>query len=31
MKNIIKLIVGESEKEIRIDLFLTNKKKELKL
>ena len=29
MKNIIKLIVGESEKEIRIDLFLTNKKKEL--
>ena len=29
MKNIIKLIVGESEKEIRIDLFLSNKKKEL--
>jgi 23S rRNA pseudouridine1911/1915/1917 synthase len=29
MKNTIKLIVGESEKEIRIDLFLTNKKKEL--
>ena len=29
MKNIIKLIVGDSEKEIRIDLFLTNKKKEL--
>ena len=29
MKNIIKLIVGNSEKEIRIDLFLTNKKKEL--
>ena len=29
MKNIIKLIVDDSEKEIRIDLFLTNKKKEL--
>ena len=29
MKNIIKLIVNESDKEIRIDLFLTNKKKEL--
>ena len=29
MKNIIKLIVGDTEKEIRIDLFLTNKKKEL--
>ena len=29
MKNIIKLIVRDSEKEIRIDLFLTNKKKEL--
>ena len=29
MKNIIKLIVYDSEKEIRIDLFLTNKKKEL--
>ena len=29
MKNIIKLIVGESEKEIRIDLFLSDKKKEL--
>ena len=29
MKNIIKLIVGDSEKEIRIDLFLTNKKNEL--
>ena len=29
MKNIIKLIVGDSEKEIRIDLFLSNKKKEL--
>ena len=29
MKNTIKLIVGESEKEIRIDLYLTNKKKEL--
>ena len=29
MKNIIKLIVDQSEKEIRIDLFLTNKKKEL--
>ena len=29
MKNIIKLIVGETDKEIRIDLFLTNKKKEL--
>jgi len=29
MKNTIKLIVDESEKEIRIDLFLTNKKKEL--
>jgi len=29
MKNIIKLIVDESNKEIRIDLFLTNKKKEL--
>ena len=29
MKNIIKLIVDDSEKEIRIDLFLSNKKKEL--
>ena len=29
MKNIIKLIVNNSEKEIRIDLFLTKKKKEL--
>ena len=29
MKNIIKLIVGESEKEIRIDIFLSDKKKEL--
>jgi 23S rRNA pseudouridine1911/1915/1917 synthase len=29
MKNIIKLIVNDSEKEIRIDLFLTKKKKEL--
>ena len=29
MKNIIKLIVDESDKKIRIDLFLTNKKKEL--
>ena len=29
MKNIIKLIVDQSEKEIRIDLFLTNKKKGL--
>ena len=29
MKNIIKLIVGESEKEIRIDIFLSYKKKEL--
>ena len=29
MKNIIKLIVDQSEKGIRIDLFLTNKKKEL--
>jgi len=29
MKNIIKLIVDESNKGIRIDLFLTNKKKEL--
>ena len=29
MKNTIKLIVGETEKEIRIDLYLTNKKKEL--
>ena len=29
MKNIIKLIVGESEKDIRIDLFLSGKKKEL--
>ena len=29
MKNIIKLIVDDSEKEIRIDLFLTNKKKDL--
>ncbi len=29
MKNIIKLIVGKSEKEIRIDLFLSDKKKEL--
>ena len=29
MKNIIKLIVLDNEKEIRIDLFLTKKKKEL--
>ena len=29
MKNIIKLIVNDSDKEIRIDLFLTKKKKEL--
>ena len=29
MKNTIKLIVGDSEKEIRIDSYLTNKKKEL--
>ena len=29
MKNTIKLFVGETEKEIRIDLYLTNKKKEL--
>jgi len=29
MKNITKLIVGETEKEIRVDQFLTNKKKEL--
>ena len=29
MKNIIKLIVKDSEKEIRVDLFLTKKKKEL--
>ena len=29
MKNIIKLIVNDSEKEIRIDLFLAKKKKEL--
>ena len=29
MKNIIKLIVDDYEKEIRIDLFLTNKKKDL--
>ncbi len=29
MKNIIKLIVGKSEKEIRVDQFLTDKKKEL--
>jgi 23S rRNA pseudouridine1911/1915/1917 synthase len=29
MKNIIKLIVNDSEKEIRIDLFLDKKKKEL--
>jgi len=29
MKNIIKLIVNNSDKEIRIDLFLTKKKKEL--
>jgi len=29
MKNITKLIVGENEKEIRVDQFLTDKKKEL--
>ena len=29
MKNITKLIVGETEKEIRVDQFLTDKKKEL--
>ena len=29
MKNIIKLIVKDSDKEIRVDLFLTKKKKEL--
>ena len=29
MKNIIKLIVNDSDKEIRVDLFLTKKKKEL--
>ena len=29
MKNFIKLIVKDSEKEIRVDLFLTKKKKEL--
>tara|TARA_B100001173_G_scaffold27687_1_gene21733 strand:+ start:35 stop:1012 length:978 start_codon:yes stop_codon:yes gene_type:complete len=29
MKNITKLIVDETEKEIRIDIFLTNKQKEL--
>ena len=29
MKNIIKLIVKDSDKEIRVDLFLTKKKKEV--